>query len=467
MQTTPTLPTNLELEQSVLAAILYNNDRFHDIAHNLETAYFADEVHRKIFVTARAMITTGKAANAVTLVDYFKGTKQLKAVDQGYLAELQGVGHYSERNLDDYIETLRDLWIRREAMNEIQRANEDLVEHEAGALTLIEQLESRLQGIADRGLNGTAYKFLGESLPETMQRLEGIWEHPDELIGITSGLTDLDEVLGGLEPTNLLLLAARPAMGKTLFAGNIALAAAKTGANVLFESLEMSRFEIEGRFLSQISKVPYTDIRRGRLDMEQKLKVKEANEYLRTLPIVVQDESGATPERIYSTGRRMKNKGGLDLVVVDQLGHMKTNDEYQNETQRLGIITKGTKKLAKDLDVPALLLHQLSRGVEGREDKRPTLADLRDSGHIEQDADVVIFLYRAAYYKQLSEPRRKSGESDTAFFGRCNDWKKEVGDEQNVGEAIVAKNRGGPPKTVKFFCDLPTMRVENLSKGES
>ncbi len=454
------LPLNYEAEQGLLAALLEDNMAYDRVAAFLRPKHFADAAHGRIFEAIGKLIERSQQANAVTLKAQFDQDEALADVGgAGYLAKLQA-SVITVVNTADYGRTIYDLYLRRELIDTAKDALSNAYDHDLdrGAETIIEEAQAGLDTLLGAGDRG------GLALLET--RIEGALEQIEAaykgqgIAGVSTGLSTLDSKIGGLKPGKVYILAGRPSMGKTALAENIAMHAARAGKQVAFFSLEMSTEDLIQREISRITKIDSDKINNGRLNEQEMEQVIGAREVLASLPLHVDDASGISVAGMRARARRMKRRGGLDLVVIDYLQLMSDETLWRgaNRNDEVSAITRGVKtSIAKDLDVPVLLLSQINRQVEGRDDKRPHLADLRDSGSIEQDGDVVMFLFREIYYLSQNEPRRKPNESSENFAGRCFLYEKQLIDMAGNAEVIIAKQRSGPTGSVTVQFDGPMM----------
>ena len=399
-------PQNLEAEQTVLGSILLNNEIFDEISEVKED-YFYNPINKKIFKIINDLLSKGLLANPITLKNYFTNENELTEIGGAeYLVKLTKFST-SKIQIKYYADLLHDLKIRR---NLIEISRETLDEtlnknSEVNAEQIIESADKNLLDIAVRCRFNKSEVVFKDALLETIAMASSAYKNEEGIVGVPTGLKDLDDRLGGLHKQDLLIIAGRPSMGKTALATNIAFNAAKKlldkekKSSIVFFSLEMSSEQLSTRILSEQSRIKSNDIRRGKINQDEFEKFIESSKNLENLPLFIDDTPAITISTLSNRARRIKRMHGLDLVVVDYIQLMKSGN-YKNEgrVQEIGEITQGLKALAKELDVPVLALSQLSRAVEQRDDKKPQLADLRESGSIEQDADVVMFVYREEYY---------------------------------------------------------------------
>ncbi len=469
-----TLPHNLEAEQGLLGMILIDNQNLERVSDIVKAEHFSHPTHGKIYETIIRMIDKGIEAKATTLKDYFDKDEGLAAVGGArYLVELATEVPLLN-DIRDYAKTIFDRHLRRE----IIRYNQDIANMafsyaiEEDAEEIIKTAEGRLYKIAETGSSGqTGFVTLKDSVKIAIQYAEEAFHSDTHVTGVTSGLRDLDQKLGGLHKSDLLILAARPSMGKTSLAVNVAFNAAKAwaenkpgGARVGFFSLEMSADQLATRILSDQSGISGDAIRKGNIKEAEFISFVQASQTLASIPLFIDDTPSLSISAVRSRARRLQRTHGLELLIIDYLQLLQGSGTRQSEGNRvleISEITRGLKALAKELSIPVIALSQLSRAVEQREDKRPMLSDLRESGSIEQDADCVMFIYRHEYYLSRREPQ-KTGQSNDKFNDEYQRWTEELTESANVAEVIVAKQRHGPIGTVKLFFDSNTTRFSDL-----
>ncbi|WP_240002293.1 replicative DNA helicase [Oleisolibacter albus] len=470
-----TPPHNEEAEQAVLGAILVNNRAFEKVGEFLRPEHFFDPANQKIFAAIMKMIDRGQVANPLTLKAYFEQDNDLREIGgTDYLAQL-AAAIVTVTNIEDYGRIIHDGYLRRQLIE----VGEDMVntaykhELDVTANDQIEEAEKKLFELASFGdVKGDFIPF-ERALKAAIDTAEAAFRRTSHVTGVTSGLRDLDSKLGGLHPSDLLILAGRPSMGKTALATNIAFNAAKAymlsggkeGAPVGFFSLEMSAEQLALRILADQAEVSGDKIRRGDIAASDFPKFVEASQYLARVPFFVDDTPALTITAVRTRCRRLKRTQGLGLVVVDYLQLLRgggTGRGPENRVQEISEITRGLKAIAKELHVPVIALSQLSRSVEQREDKRPQLSDLRESGSIEQDADVVMFVFREQYYLERAEPGQRPDESQDKFNDRYQRWQERLGQVHNTAEVIIGKQRHGPVGTVRLFFDGNFTRFGDL-----
>ena len=440
------LPNNLEAEQSVIGSILLTNEIFDEINTIISNKNFYDPMHQKIFSAIESLIYKGMLANPITLKNYFENEKDDINVPE-YLVKITKFST-STRQAIEYSKIIYDAYVRRELIKisentiDISKLN-DL---NNTAQSIIENSEKLLFDLAEKGsFNSSLVKF-DEAMKLTIEMASNAYKNEEGIVGVPTGLRDIDEKLGGLHQSDLIIIAGRPSMGKTALATNIAFnAASKLQQNgkkssVAFFSLEMSSEQLSTRILAEQSRIKSNDIRRGRISEEQFDKFIETSKNISELPLFIDETPAISIAALSNRARRIKRIYGLDLVVIDYIQLMRAVNTKDGRVQEISEITQGLKALAKELSVPVLALSQLSRAVEQRDDKKPLLSDLRESGSIEQDADVVMFVYREAYYLERKEPRPATVEHA--------EWQAKMNDVSNLAEVIISKQRHGPTGSV-------------------
>ncbi len=473
-------PYNLEAEQGLLGALLLENKKLEDVADFLKAEHFYAGAHSRIFETIKILNERGQAATPVTLKAYFEQDKELENVGGAeYLADLAATV-ISLSNTVDYAKTIYDLHMRRElilvASEMIEKSQSFSLEE--GAEDVMTNAEAKLFKIAESGTSGQGWVTLRDSMFTAIDVAEKAYNNKGAVTGVTTGLVDLDKKLGGLHNSDLLILAARPSMGKTALAVNIAFNAAKAfaetggeeGAITAFFSLEMAHDQLTTRILADQSNISGDIIRKGQVTQDQFKDFAQAAHALTSVPLYIDDTPALTIGAIRTRSRRLKRQHGLGMIVVDYLQLLRGTGSRQSESNRvleISEITRGLKALAKELEVPVLALSQLSRAVESRDDKRPMLSDLRESGSIEQDADIVMFIYREEYYLSREEPAQKVSENVEKFNERYENWSNRIQDMANIAEVIVAKQRHGPIGPVKMFFDPNYTRFSDLDQNHS
>jgi replicative DNA helicase len=467
-------PHNLEAEQALLGAILVNNEAMDRVSSFLKPHHFSYPLHQRIYENASKLILGGKRATPITLKTYFE-----KEVPEGELTVPQYLGRLAANattiiNAEDYGRTIYDLAIRRQLI-EIGEAMVNVAYDspvDAPPEVQIEDTEQKLFEIAETGKYGSGFEPFSSALTDAIDMAANAYRRDGGLSGLATGFVDLDSKMGGLQPSDLIILAGRPAMGKTALATNIAYHVAKAyradsdsqkvldGAVVGFFSLEMSAEQLATRIISEQAEIPSELIRRGRIDSTDFDRLLEVSQELQHLPFYIDQTGGVSVAQLAARARRLKRQRGLGLIVVDYLQLLSGSSRraHEGRVQEVSEITTSLKALAKELHVPVLALSQLSRQVEQREDKRPQLADLRESGSIEQDADVVLFVYREEYYLENREPAPNTDEHVK--------WRTSIENAYGKAEVIIGKQRHGPTGTVKLQFAREFTRFSNLAAQE-
>ncbi len=453
------LPQNIEAEQALLGAILINNDAYYRVVDFLKANHFFEPLHGHIFEVMGELIRSNRVANPITLKAFLPTTIEIVGFSVAqYLARLAAEAT-TVINAPDYGRTIYDLAVRRElikvAEDMLSSAFEAAVD--SAPQEQIQHAEQLLYEIAETGRYGGGFETFETALDSAIDRAAQAYESDGKLSGLATGLKDLDARLGGLQPTDLIVVAGRPGMGKTALATNIAFNVASAydstrqvdrapqptaGGIVAFFSLEMSSEQLATRVLAEQAEISSSSIRRGEIGETEFNRLLDRRQKMRRIPLFIDQTGAISIAQLAARARRLKRQRGLHLIVVDyiQLMQGKSARAAQNRVQEITEITTGLKALAKELNVPVIALSQLSRGVENRDEKRPQLSDLRESGSIEQDADVVMFVYREEYYLKNNEPRPGTDEHFT--------WEAEMREARGKAEVIIAKPRHGPTGTV-------------------
>ena len=465
------LPYNIEAEQALLGALLLNNNSLEQVSDFLQPLHFADATHGKIFEAIHRLVERGQVADPITLKDYFDKDQGLKHVGGAqYLIDLAN-SVVSIISTFDYGNLIHDLFLRRQLINIGEEVVLEARKHELDvtATTQIEQAEKKLFDLATNGNTSGGFKSLTSALTESIHMAETAYKRDSQVVGVTTGLTDLDKWLGGLHPSDLLILAGRPSMGKTALATNIAFNAAYAaiqeknggGAPVAFFSLEMSSEQLATRILASESGVSSDKIRRGEIKADDFPLFVDVSRRLTSIPLFIDDTPAITVTTLRNRARRLQRQEGLGLIVIDYLQLLESSAKKgkDNRVQEISDITRSLKALAKELNVPVIALSQLSRAVEQREDKRPQLSDLRESGSIEQDADVVMFVFREEYYEKRKEPKEGTDKH--------MEWQLNMSSIYNQAEVIIAKQRHGPVGAIKLFFDGAITKFGNLANPSS
>ena len=440
------LPNNIDAEQSVLGSILLSNEIFDEISTIINSKNFYDPMHQKIFAAIEKLIFKGMLANPITLKNYFENEKDEINVPD-YLVKVTKFST-SLRQAIEYSKIIYDMFVRRELIkiSENTIENAKINDLNISGQNIIENSEKFLFDLAEKGsFNSSLIKF-DDAMRLTIEMASNAHKNEEGIVGVPTGLRDLDDRLGGLHKSDLVIIAGRPSMGKTALATNIAFNAAQKiqesgkKSSVAFFSLEMSSEQLSTRILAEQSRIKSNDIRRGRISEEQFDKFIETSKNIAELPLYIDETPAISIAALSNRARRIKRIHDLDLIVIDYIQLMRAVNTKDGRVQEISEITQGLKALAKELSVPVLALSQLSRAVEQRDDKKPQLSDLRESGSIEQDADVVMFVYREAYYLERKQPRPATVEHA--------EWQAKMNEVSNLAEIIIGKQRHGPTGNV-------------------
>jgi len=436
------LPNNIEAEQSVIGSILVTNEIFDEVNTIIKSGNFFDPMHQKIFNAIESLIYKGMLANPITLKNYFENEKDDLNIPE-YLVKITKFST-SERQAIEYSKIIYDMFVRRELIkiseNTIDSAKQKNID--VTGKNIIENSEKLLFDLAEKGSFSSSLIKFDEAMKFTIEMATNAYKNEEGIVGVPTGLKDLDDRLGGLHKSDLLIIAGRPSMGKTALATNIAFNASKKIQDdnrqscVAFFSLEMSSEQLSTRILAEQSRIKSNDIRRGRISEDQFDKFLETSKNIAELPLYIDETPAISIAALSNRARRIKRIHGLDLVVVDYIQLMRATNTKDGRVQEISEITQGLKAIAKELSVPVVALSQLSRAVEQRDDKKPQLSDLRESGSIEQDADVVMFVYREAYYLERKEPRPATVEHA--------EWQAKMNEVSSLAEIIIGKQRHGP-----------------------
>ena len=468
------VPHSIEAEQQLLGAILTNNDLFDRIAQILRAEHFYDPVHARIFETAAARIAKNNLASPVTLKAFLEDDTGLAELGgPAYLMRLAGAA-ISSFAVRDYAEMIYDLAIRRELIdvgNEIA-AKAARVDVQSEPKEQIVEAEQKLYALAEQGQTEQGFQSFLTAVTDAVKVANAAYQREGGLAGVSTGLIDMDKKLGGLHRSDLLILAGRPSMGKTSLATNVAFNIARAykkgitasgeegaidGGVVGFFSLEMSAEQLASRILSEVAEIPSNQIRRGDFTESEFRRIVDAAKELEAAPLFIDDTPALPISQLAARARRLKRTHGLDALFVDYLQLVRGTGRSENRVNEISEITMGLKAIAKELDIPVVALSQLSRQVENREDKRPQLSDLRESGSIEQDADVVMFVFREEYYKE----REKPGDHE---LDKMAIWQDEMERLHGKAEVVIGKQRHGPIGTVELSFEGQFTRFGNLVK---
>ena len=457
------LPNNIEAEQSVIGSILLSNEIFDEINMIINYRNFYDPMHQKIFSAIEKLIFSGMLANPITLKNHFENEKDEINIPE-YLVKITKFSSSSRQTIE-YSKLIYDLYVKRELIKISENVIDasKLNDLDNDGQKIIESFEKSLFDLAEKGSFSSSLVKFDEAMKMTIEMASNAYKNDEGIVGVPTGLTDLDDRLGGLHKSDLLIIAGRPSMGKTALATNIAYNAAKKiqddnkKSTVAFFSLEMSSEQLSTRILAEQSRIKSNDIRRGRISEDQFDKFIETSKNISELPLYIDETPAITIAALSNRARRIKRLYGLDLVVVDYIQLMRASNFKDGRVQEISEITQGLKALAKELSVPVLALSQLSRAVEQRDDKKPQLSDLRESGSIEQDADVVMFVYRESYYIERKEPRPATVEHA--------EWQAKMNEVSNLAEIIIGKQRHGPTGNVMLEFEAMFTKFKDIQNS--
>ncbi len=468
-------PQNIEAEQALLGAILVNNDAFYRVSDFLEPDHFSEAIHRQIYKVASDMIRAAKKANPVTLKTFLPADEKIADMTiPHYLARLAAEAT-TIINAEDYGRSIYDLATRRALIT----IGEDMVNIAFDApvdmppAEQIEDAEKRLFEVAETGRYDGGFHTFGDAVGTAIDMASAAFQRDGHLSGIATGLHTLDARMGGLQPSDLIIIAGRPGMGKSSLATNIAYNiaeayepevlpdgthSAKNGGVVGLFSLEMSSEQIATRIIAEQTVISSSKIRRGEINEAEFEKLVACSQQMHRIPLYIDQTGGISIAQLAARARRLKRQRGLDVLIIDYIQLMQGNKKTDNRVQEITEITTGLKALGKELNVPVIALSQLSRQVENRDDKRPQLSDLRESGSIEQDADVVLFVYREEYYLQNKEPE----EGSDAYV----EWKQKFDAVAGKADVIISKQRHGPTGTVNLGFQAEFTRFSDLIQDD-
>ncbi len=437
------LPNNIEAEQSVIGSILVTNEIFDEISTIITSINFYDPMHQKIFNSIENLIYKGMLANPITLKNYFKDEKDDLNIPE-YLVKITKFSTSIRQSLE-YSKIIYDMFVRRELIKISEQTIDSakINDLDTNGQIIIENSERLLFDLAEKGSFSSSLIKFDDAMKQTIEMASAAYKNEEGIVGVPTGLRDLDDKLGGLHQSDLVIIAGRPSMGKTSLATNIAFNAAqkiqenRKKYSVAFFSLEMSSEQLSTRILSEQARIPSNDIRRGKISDEQFDQFIETSKNIAELPLFIDETPAISIAAMSNRARRIKRLHGLDLIIVDYIQLMKGSfNNKDGRVQEISQITQGLKAIAKELGVPVVALSQLSRQVEQRDDHKPQLSDLRESGSIEQDADVVMFVYREAYYLQRKMPREATVEHA--------EWQAKMNEVAHLAEIIIGKQRHGP-----------------------
>ena len=460
-------PSNLEAEQALIGSVLVNNDVIDEVSSFIRPSIFYDPAHIKIYEVIENLNNKGMVANPITLKNYFEKDNMLNEVGgTEYLVKLTRFSGSTKQAID-YAKIIHEMYLRRELVSISEKLSYDTLNantQEQDAENIIESTEKSLFNLAERGSFSQSFIEFKKAIDKTIEMATLAMKSDRGIVGVPTGLTDLDQKLGGLHKSDLIILAGRPSMGKTALATNIAYNAAQNilsrqeKSSVAFFSLEMSSEQLSTRILSEQARIKSDSIRQGNVTEEEINRYIETSRNIYNLPLFIDETPAITIATLSNRARRIKRLNGLSLIVVDYIQLMRSSsNKNDGRVQEISEITQGLKAIAKELSVPVLALSQLSRAVEQRDDKQPQLADLRESGSIEQDADVVMFVYREAYYLERKQP--KLGSIEHA------EWQSKMNDVNGLADIILGKQRHGPTGTIKVEFEGIYTKFKDLTKN--
>ena len=470
-------PHNIEVEQALLGAILVNNEAFYRVSDFLEPEHFFEPLHQKVYKDIGSLVRAGKAATPITLKTFLPADLDIAGLNGSqYLARL-ATEATTVINAGDYGRTIYDLSLRRAliGIGEVMVNVAYDAQVELGPQAQIEDAERRLFELAETGRYDGGFQRFAQALTTAVENAARAYERDGKLSGLATGLRDLDRMMGGLQPSDLVVLAGRPGMGKSSLATNIGYNIARAwrgevradghitsvnGGIVGMFSLEMSAEQLATRIIADRAEISSSRIRRGEIESGDFDRLAEAAREMESIPFYIDETGGLSIAQLAARARRLKRQKGLDVIIVDyiQLLQGSSRRAAENRVQEVTEITTNLKALAKELNVPIVALSQLSRQVENREDKRPQLSDLRESGSIEQDADVVMFVFREEYYLHNREPRPGTDEHFK--------WQTEMDAAHGKAEVIIGKQRHGPTGTVKLHFEGEFTRFSDLAQED-
>ena len=469
------MPQNIEAEQNLIGSILFDNKVMEDLPTNFASRHFFDPLHSSIFEACISLTDNGRLADPVTLKGYLKDDVSLRDIDiKQYLSDLRE-GTVSLSKAKFYADEIRNCYVRRSLI----RIGDDLIDRsinpsiEISPDQEISNTEEQLYNLAEKDQVNSGPIDFKTILGKATNQINEAYQRKGSLSGVDTGFSGLNRQLGGLNKSDLLVLAGRPAMGKTALATNIGFNAAKTSKiennqSILIFSLEMSAEQLAQRILAEQSTIDSHKLRNGDISEKEFSDLVSTQNEIMNLPFFIDDTPAISVGQIASRARRLKRTNGLALIIIDyiQLIQGTKASEAQGRVQEVSSITRGLKSLAKELDVPILALSQLSRAVEQREDKRPILADLRESGSIEQDADVVMFVYREEYYLDKSEPTQRDNENQESFNERFLRWQDRRNLAEGKAEIIISKQRHGPTGIIQVQFEAKYTRFMDLVQDD-
>ena len=462
------LPSNIEAEQALIGSILVNNDIIDEISNIVNHENFYDPLHSKIYNLIENLHNKGMIANPITLKNSFENDAALSEIGgTEYLVKLTRFSSSVKQSID-YAKIVHEKFVKRELVQISETLSDEAVDEtiDKTGENIIQDTEKSLFDLAERGTFHQSFLKFNQALDQTIEMATNAMKSDHGIVGVPTGLNDLDERLGGLHRSDLVIIAGRPSMGKTALATNIGYYAAKKilddnkKSSIAFFSLEMSSEQLSTRILSEQSRIKSNDIRRGKVTEEEFNRLIETSRNIHDLPLYIDETPAITISTLSNRARRIKRLFGLDLIIVDYIQLMTTSSKrYDGRVQEISEITQGLKALAKELSVPVLALSQLSRAVEQRDDRKPQLSDLRDSGSIEQDADVVMFVFREEYYLERKEPKLGTIEH--------GEWQAKMNEIIGSADIIIGKQRHGPTGNIKVEFEGIYTKFKDASKTQT
>jgi len=459
------LPSNIEAEQALIGSILVNNDIIDEISNIVNHENFYDPLHSKIYNLIENLHNKGMIANPITLKNSFENDAALSEIGgTEYLVKLTRFSSSVKQSID-YAKIVHEKFVKRELIKISETLSDEAVDEtiDKTGENIIQDTEKSLFDLAERGTFHQSFLKFNQALDQTIEMATNAMKSDHGIVGVPTGLNDLDERLGGLHKSDLVIIAGRPSMGKTALATNIGYYAAKKilddnkKSSIAFFSLEMSSEQLSTRILSEQSQIKSNDIRRGKVTEEEFNRLIETSRDIHNLPLYIDETPAITISTLSNRARRIKRLFGLDLIIVDYIQLMTTGSKrYDGRVQEISEITQGLKALAKELSVPVLALSQLSRAVEQRDDKKPQLSDLRESGSIEQDADVVMFVFREEYYLERKEPKLGTIEH--------GEWQVKMNEIIGSADIIIGKQRHGPTGNIQVQFEGIYTKFKNAPK---
>ena len=475
---------NFDAEIAVIGCLLWDNKSYEKIADFLTEDHFIDLNNKNIFKTIKRLLDKNILVTPITLKNYLEENDKDSFDNYTYLNQIKDSAP-STQNAYQYARLLYDLHIKRSLIGIGKNIIQDTISNEEDleGINLIENAENDLYNLSQTGSSDRKYSLFGESLKKAIDVIDQAFKREGKIAGLPSGLKDLDKKLGGFHNSDLIIIAGRPSMGKTALGTNIAFNAAKKfkekedefgnkttidGGKIAFFSLEMSSEQLATRVLAEQSKISGDKMRKAELNKEDFKKIAKVSSELENLNLVIDDNPILTISSLRARARRLKRLYDIDMIVIDYLQLMSGSQNVRNDgrVQEISEITRGLKAIAKELNIPIIALSQLSRQVEQREDKRPLLADLRESGTIEQDSDVVMFIFRESYYLERMEPIKKPDEQNDRYYEKHQRWRELCESRYNISEIIIAKQRHGPIGTIKTHFDPNFTKFSDLTRTE-